>query len=237
MFLSDSIMFGFADPWPVLGAIAARTERVRLGTWITPVPQLQPWRLAHAVAALDRLSEGRVIFGAGMGVESEHEQYGDPYERAKMGRKYDEALEIMTRLWAGEEVTFDGEFFTLDGVTLPVGPVQQPRVPVVTAAWWPNRKAFQRAAGSDGIMPAWPAMLGDAEGPEGQRSTGASVEEELEELLGYYHGITDAPGEIIVARPERECPEFDEVAEQHGVTWQLAAYDLDEAEIRRGPPR
>jgi alkanesulfonate monooxygenase SsuD/methylene tetrahydromethanopterin reductase-like flavin-dependent oxidoreductase (luciferase family) len=237
VFVSDSILFGFSDPWTVLGAIAARTARVRLGTWITPVPQLQPWRLAHTVAALDRLSDGRVIFGTGLGVDREHELYGDAYERGKMARKYDEALEVITRLWAGEELTFKGEFFTLDGVTLPILPVQQPRVPIVTAAWWPNRKAFRRATGWDGIMPYWPAMLGDDTGPEGQRPTGASVEEELEELLTYYLGLTGARGEIIVPRQQREQPGLDEVAGRLGVTWQLASYDMDEAEIRQGPPR
>jgi alkanesulfonate monooxygenase SsuD/methylene tetrahydromethanopterin reductase-like flavin-dependent oxidoreductase (luciferase family) len=237
VFVSDSIMFGFSDPWSVLGAIAARTERVLLGTWITPVPQLQPWRLAHAVAALDRLSNGRVIFGTGMGVEAEHELYGDGYERGKIGRKYDEALEIITRLWTGQEVSFEGEFFTLGGLTLPILPVQQPRVPIVTAAWWPNRKAFRRATRWDGIMPYWPALLGDDTGPEGQQPTGASPEEELEELLEHYHGLTDEPGEIIIPRQEREQPGLDEVAERLGVTWQLTYYDMDEAEIKQGPPR
>ncbi len=106
----------------VLAAVAARTRRVRLGRGSRPFSQLQPWRLAHTLATLDQLSGGRVIFGAGLGVDREHEVFGERYERSKMGRKYDEALEIITRLWTGESVIFKGEFFTLDGVTLPVTP-------------------------------------------------------------------------------------------------------------------
>jgi alkanesulfonate monooxygenase SsuD/methylene tetrahydromethanopterin reductase-like flavin-dependent oxidoreductase (luciferase family) len=57
----------FPDPWITLAAIASRTERIRLGSWITPVARRQPWQLARDLATLDRLSRGRVILGAGLG--------------------------------------------------------------------------------------------------------------------------------------------------------------------------
>src|SRR5687768_13133954 len=55
------------DPWVVLGAIATRTERVKLGTMLTPVSRRRPWKLAQEVATLDRLSHGRAILPVGLG--------------------------------------------------------------------------------------------------------------------------------------------------------------------------
>jgi len=63
------------DPWVLLGAIAARTSRVRLGTMITPIPRRRPWKLAKEITTLDHLSAGRVIVGVGLGVPADAE-YG-----------------------------------------------------------------------------------------------------------------------------------------------------------------
>ncbi|HEY9379064.1 MAG TPA: LLM class flavin-dependent oxidoreductase, partial [Jiangellaceae bacterium] len=56
------------DPWVLLGAIAARTSRVRLGTMVTPVARRRPWKLAKEITTLDHLSAGRVVVGVGLGV-------------------------------------------------------------------------------------------------------------------------------------------------------------------------
>lgn len=237
VFVSDSLYFGFAEPWSVLAAVAARTERLTLGTWVVPVPQLQPWRVAHAVATLDRLSGGRVILGAGLGTRPEYEALGEHYDRAALGRRYDEALEIITGLWRGKPFSFRGEHYTLTDVTLPVTPVQQPRVPVVTAGWWPNRKALRRAAAWDGVMPCWPAMLGDEQGPEGQQPTGATHEEELRALVDTYLSAADEPGELVLPRIESEGPAYDALCADLGTTWMLTTRDLSASEVRAGPPR
>ena len=63
---SDPMMPGF-DPWVVLAAMAMRTERVRLGTMLTPVSRRRPWKLAREVATLDQLSNGRIILPVGLG--------------------------------------------------------------------------------------------------------------------------------------------------------------------------
>jgi alkanesulfonate monooxygenase SsuD/methylene tetrahydromethanopterin reductase-like flavin-dependent oxidoreductase (luciferase family) len=60
------------DPWIVLAAMAMRTERIRIGTLITPVPRRRPWKLARETVTLDHLSNGRLIFGAGLGA-AEHD--------------------------------------------------------------------------------------------------------------------------------------------------------------------
>src|SRR5919204_1196012 len=83
VFMWDHLAFVWgppaADPWITLAAIAASTSRVRVGTAVTPVARRRPQVLAHQVATLDRLSGGRVIFGAGLGgIESEFGRFGGP---------------------------------------------------------------------------------------------------------------------------------------------------------------
>jgi len=108
-----------------LGAIAARTERITLGTWISAPATYQPWRLALAASSLDQLSNGRVMLGVGLGLGSDFGQFGDEASPGDRARRYDEALEVIQLLWSGEPVTFLGEFFRLEGVTLPVVPRQE----------------------------------------------------------------------------------------------------------------
>jgi alkanesulfonate monooxygenase SsuD/methylene tetrahydromethanopterin reductase-like flavin-dependent oxidoreductase (luciferase family) len=73
VFVSDSTTDGTTDPWVTLGAIAAQTERITLGTWISAPATNQPWRLAPAAASLDQLSDGRVMLGVGLGVGLGHQ--------------------------------------------------------------------------------------------------------------------------------------------------------------------
>ena len=61
------------DAWVALAAVAARTERIRLGPVITPVARRRPWKLAREVVSLDQLSRGRVIFGVGLGTPPDAE--------------------------------------------------------------------------------------------------------------------------------------------------------------------
>jgi alkanesulfonate monooxygenase SsuD/methylene tetrahydromethanopterin reductase-like flavin-dependent oxidoreductase (luciferase family) len=99
------------DPVITLAGIATRTERIVLGTWIIPVARRQPWQLARDLATLDRLSHGRVLLGVGLGRRAEYDLFGEEWDARRVGRRYDEALELITRFWTGERVTFHGEFF------------------------------------------------------------------------------------------------------------------------------
>lgn len=235
VFVSDAISDGWSDPWTVLGAVAARTERIAIGTWITPVPQQAPWRLAHSLASLDRLAEGRLILGAGLGAPSEYEMFGGSYDPKALGRRYDEALQIMVGLWSGEPFSFEGEFYTVRDAKLPVTPVQEPRIPIVLGCWWPHRKPFRRAAEWDGIMPFWPALLKEGAGPQGETASG-SREEELREMLGYYRSVADDPGEIVLPMGKPD-PDYQELCEELGATWLLHGSIRDEDGLRQGPPR
>jgi hypothetical protein len=244
VFVADSIWEGWADPWTTLAAVAVRTERIRIGTWVTPLPHKTPWWLANTVATLDRLSGGRVILGVGLGAQFEYEMFGGQLDMKALGRKYDEALEVITGLWSGEPFSFEGEFFKIENAKLPVTPVQKPRVPVLMGCWWPNRKPFQRAARYDGIMPNWPAMLGDeggkawgpgGVGPQGEERTG-TLEEELRDLLSHYFKVADDPGEVFVPVLKRD-PDYEDLSKRLGATWLYHMYIRSKVEIRRGPPQ
>ena len=96
-----------ADPWIALTAVALATERLRLGAMVTPLARRRPWDVARQVAVLDRLSGGRMVFGAGLGGDSRREltafgEERDPRARAAL---LDEALELVVELWRGEPVT------------------------------------------------------------------------------------------------------------------------------------
>jgi hypothetical protein len=120
-----------ADPWVVLAAVAQATVRLRLGTAVTPLPRRRPAVVAGAVATLDRLSGGRVIFGAGAGgLASEFTAFGESGGASDRAAMLDEGLDVVTGLWSGRPVTHAGRFYQVDGVTLAPLPVQRPRPPV-----------------------------------------------------------------------------------------------------------
>jgi probable F420-dependent oxidoreductase len=149
-----------ADPWVTLAAIATSTERLLLGTAVTPVARRRPHVLATQVATLDALSGGRVIFGAGLGgTASEFGKFGEPTDAKIRASMLDEGLDVLRQLWSGKEVTHHGEHYTVDGVTLRPPPVQD-RLPIWIGG---NKPASQRrAARWDGWIPdsAYPQHAG-----------------------------------------------------------------------------
>jgi alkanesulfonate monooxygenase SsuD/methylene tetrahydromethanopterin reductase-like flavin-dependent oxidoreductase (luciferase family) len=90
------------DPWVTLSAVAVRTERVLLGTAVTPVPRRRPQVLALQVATLDELSGGRAVFGAGIGGNRrEFEEFGESFDTERRWRLLEDGLELIRELWAG----------------------------------------------------------------------------------------------------------------------------------------
>ncbi len=126
-------------PIPTLAAIAAKTERIEIGTHIL-MPHLynNPVMLAQELATVDQLSNGRLRLGLGIGagrtelVEREHRLCG--IQKSKRGRVFDETLRLLKMLWTEEEVTFEGEFYHLDRVRLGLRPHQKPHPPIWVAA-------------------------------------------------------------------------------------------------------
>ena len=137
-----------ADPWVTLGAVAASTSQLVVGTGITPVPRRRPQVLAQTVATLDVLSGGRVIFGAGLGgVPSEFSAFGEDAAPRTRAEKLDEGLDLLRRLWSGERVDHRGQHYEVNGVTLAPLPLQQP-LPIWIGG--NSKRALARAIRFDG---------------------------------------------------------------------------------------
>lgn len=97
------------DPLVWLGYTAAVTSTIRLATGISLLPERHPLTFAKEVASLDVLSGGRVTLGVGIGwLREEFDALGVPW--ARRGARTEEYVEVMRRVWAEDDVTFDGEF-------------------------------------------------------------------------------------------------------------------------------
>ncbi|HEY7065696.1 MAG TPA: LLM class flavin-dependent oxidoreductase [Chloroflexota bacterium] len=126
--------YGGLTPSPqlLLTAFSQHVPRLRLGSAVSVLPLHQPLRIAEDFAMLDVLSGGRLEFGAGRGmVVSGYDGYGASWEGAQGRLK--EALELIERLWTEPVVSFAGQHYHCEDVTLLPRPVQQPRPPI----WMP----------------------------------------------------------------------------------------------------
>jgi alkanesulfonate monooxygenase SsuD/methylene tetrahydromethanopterin reductase-like flavin-dependent oxidoreductase (luciferase family) len=141
------------DPWIALAAIAAQTSRIRLGPMVTPLARRRPQVVARQLVALDHLSAGRMVFGAGLGLDTSGEEFlrfGEETDPKRRGAMLDEGLDVLTGLLSGEELDHHGEHFTVDHVSYLPTPVHA-RLPIWLAARWPNRRPLRRAARYDGV--------------------------------------------------------------------------------------
>jgi alkanesulfonate monooxygenase SsuD/methylene tetrahydromethanopterin reductase-like flavin-dependent oxidoreductase (luciferase family) len=144
-----------ADPWVVLAAMAAATERVRLGPLVTPLARRRPVTVVRQTVSLDQLSAGRLTFGVGLGSDRSREFVGTGEEtddRAR-ARMLDEALEVLAAAWTGDVVTHRGEHYVVDGHRFLPRPVQRPRIPIWVAVRAGNRRPLLRAARYEGVFP------------------------------------------------------------------------------------
>ena len=155
------------DAWMLLTAAAMRTERIRLGTMLTPLPRRLPWDIASQVATLDNLSGGRVILPIGLGATDDRWWiFEDDPGRRERAERMDEALELMQGLWSGEPFAYAGAHYhaTPADRMIPPPPVQRPRPPIWVVGAWPRPKSMRRAARLDGWLPAHiPKGEGDSE--------------------------------------------------------------------------
>lgn len=161
VFLWDHVLrpagepLAIADPWVAMAAIAVATDRVRIGTMVTPITRRRPIKLARESITLDGLSDGRLTLGLGLGVDTSRELsgFGEVVDARERGGRLDEGAELLCRFWSGERVDFEGDHFMADGVTVLPRPVQRPRVPLWFAARGGARKPVRRAARYDGLVP------------------------------------------------------------------------------------
>jgi probable F420-dependent oxidoreductase len=227
------------DPWVALSAIACVTERIRIGTIVTPLARRRPWKVARETASVDRLSGGRLTLGVGLGEPaSEFASFGEDVDARTRGRKLDEALDVLTGLWSGKPFAYHGDFYSVDGVTFKPPPRQNRRIPIWIGGQWPNRTPIRRAARYDGICPA------KSHGRE--RLTTAELRA-LVAMVSEYR-ISSEPFDVVVSGhaekdgTARGCPSVGEYADA-GATWWLTEIDdwwgsVEEMRerVQAGPP-
>lgn len=126
-----------------LAVLCAATERVPLGFCAYQLPLRHPLFAAKELTELDRLSGGRLVAGLAAGSNApEFATFGVPFE--ERGARLDEGLAVLTQLWAGETVTFEGRFYRLSAAVLVPLPVQKPHPPIWIGSWTGNRRSAER---------------------------------------------------------------------------------------------
>ncbi len=247
LFVWDHLVFEdgneVADPWVLLTAAAMATERLLLAPMVTPLPRRRPWVVARQAVSLDRLSNGRLILGVGIGepADLDFEIWGEDADRKVRAAQLDEGLEVLTGLWSGEPFRFSGEHYEVGPVTFLPRPVQQPRIPIWVAGVWPYKRPFRRAARFDGVAPlvvedgVFPAPL---------------TPDKVRLILEYVraHQASEEPFELLASGPLPDDPAgaADRLVEleEAGATWWQRGWDpwsgedLDEflLVVDAGPP-
>jgi F420-dependent oxidoreductase-like protein len=145
--------WGAFDAWATLAALASITERIRLGTLVSPGGFRHPSQLAKSVVTVDHASEGRVELGMGAGwFEREHRAFGFPFpstgERMEV---LEEQVEIVHRLWDREleQVDFEGRHYRLEACTSLPWPLQDPHPPLIVGGGAGPRSAALAARWAD----------------------------------------------------------------------------------------
>jgi alkanesulfonate monooxygenase SsuD/methylene tetrahydromethanopterin reductase-like flavin-dependent oxidoreductase (luciferase family) len=206
-----------ADPWITLAAIASATTSIRLGPLVTPLARRRPAKLARETATLDRLSNGRLTLGVGLGSDhfaAEFSITGEELDDRRRARMLDESLEILHAAWSGEPVHHDGEHYTVAGMRFLPRPVQRPGVPIGVAGFPGNRKPLRRAARYQGFFPA------NLQDPDELAEVVAAVSE-LREQAGA--DVTE-PYDIVTAGEPGQDPTPYAAA---GATWWLVEFPPD----------
>ena len=226
-------VLGVADPQITLAAIASATERIRLGPMVTPLARRRPVKVARETATLDRLSDGRLTLGVGLGSDRFGQEYsitGEELDDRRRARMLDEALEILQAAWSGAVVEHRGDHYTVDAMRFLPRPVQRPGVPIWAAGFYGNARPLHRAIRYQGFFPV------GLEHPDQL----AEVVAELDRLRR--EAGTDASGAFDVAvelEPGSDPAPFAAA----GATWGLVAFPWDPVSvdqvrgvIRHGPP-
>jgi alkanesulfonate monooxygenase SsuD/methylene tetrahydromethanopterin reductase-like flavin-dependent oxidoreductase (luciferase family) len=142
------------DPWVLLGALAQETERMRLGTMVTPLSRRRPQLVAKHLTTLDHLSGGRATLGVGLGDPSDLDfsDFGDEPSYRVRAAITDEALTVVAGLVGEGQVSFHGAHFDVEASVRPL-PVQRPRIPIWVAGRAPHTRPLARAKRWDGYVP------------------------------------------------------------------------------------
>ena len=222
------------DSLVALTAIAAETERLRLGAMVTPLARHRPEVIAKQTVTLDRYSGGRLVLGIGLGnPPTQFTAFGGEADLRVRAAMVDEFLEVLTRLWSGQEVDFRGSYYTVSGVSLLPTPLQTPRIPIWIGADSRNRAPRRRAARWDGFVPASETWPNGVIAPDEYQAIVSDIRAQRAD-----HADFDV---VVIGNAAGTHPTVDTLPayETAGVSWVLTqALSVDEAQrrIRRGPP-
>lgn len=237
------------DPWVTLGAAAVLTQRIRLGTMLTPVSIRKPWKLAAESATLDQLSGGRVILSVGLGApDTGFACFGEAVDRKLRAELLDEGLDILMGLWQGQPFNYQGRHYQVKETSFYPAPppVQKPRIPVWAVGAWPSEKSMARVLRCDGLLPA---KLSDRPDPASGSRAGQATPDDIRAMKTYIeqHRTAAGPFDIVV---EGKTPGADPRAAagivrpwaEAGATWWIEA-DWEQNDpaklverLRQGPP-
>jgi alkanesulfonate monooxygenase SsuD/methylene tetrahydromethanopterin reductase-like flavin-dependent oxidoreductase (luciferase family) len=146
------------DAWTVLAAMAARTDRVMLGTMLTPLPWRRPWKVASQVVTLDQLSGGRAVLAVGLGaVETDLPLTGEVVDLHMRAEYLDEGIDLIRTLWEGGN-SYHGRHYHYEVARSDLAEVGRPvqeRIPIWVVGVWPRPKSMQRVLRCDGVVPQW----------------------------------------------------------------------------------
>jgi len=126
LWLSERVNGPAPDPLVAMTWAAARTERIKIGTAVMVLPGRNPVLLAKAIASLDVLSNGRVLPAFGLGIADTAEQAAFGVQRGDRAAWFNEALPLLRRLWEEDEVTHEGERFSIPSAKVRPKPIQDP---------------------------------------------------------------------------------------------------------------
>ena len=164
----------FLEPITTLALVASATRRMTLGTGILVLPLRDPVVTAKALANLDVATDGRLVFGAGLGWD-EREFQAVQVAKSTRGRRMDEMLDVIRGLWTRERFSYDGAIFKIPAVSLVPRPVHQPHPPIWIAGGtvppgtsrhitdkpgYTAERSLARAARMNGLITAYRASPG-----------------------------------------------------------------------------
>ena len=232
IWLPETMLGGSFDPIVGLTHAAARTTKLKIGTHLV-VPGRSPVRLARELANLDRLSGGRLLITAVLGLPDADEVAAQAVEKSQRGAMLEEVVELMRRLWRGETVTHQGEHYTLSNARVDPLPVQEP-IEIWFGGQLPG--ALRRAGRmSDGYLPGL-CTPAEAAGfkvavEEAAIDAGRSMDpEHFGVNLSYNRGpLPEAAVEGLRKRradldPEEVVPTSPEALRDKVAEWQAAGY-------------
>ena len=143
------------DPLETLTFLAANTNKISLGTSVLDMLFHNPVILARRLATLDVFSEGRVISGFGIGwSKDEYQASNIPFNNK--GKRADEYVKMLKKIWMDEDVEFKGEYYNIPKSKIGPKPVQKPHIPIYLGGFSPN--AIRRIVEND--LNGWLGIIG-----------------------------------------------------------------------------